>query len=77
MLIDKLSAEELDMMDSYRKANVWNYEAYSRSNEYAPMKSILNEWAMRKSEYLEKLFDGNLILSKRVAFLYPKGFPLF
>ena len=68
MLIDKLSTEELDMMDNYRKANVWNYEAYSRSNEYAPMKSILNEWAMRKSEYLEKLFDGNLILSKRVAY---------
>lgn len=68
MLIDKLSAEELDMMDSYRKANVWSYEAYSRSDEYAPIKSILNEWAMRKSEYLEKLFGDQLILSKKVAY---------
>ena len=28
MLIERLSAEELEMMDVYRKYNAWSYESY-------------------------------------------------
>ena len=69
MLIEKLSAEELEMMDVYRKYNAWSYESYNHNNNYAPMTSILREWDRRKSEYLYKLFGDELIISKKIAYV--------
>lgn len=68
MLIEKLTAEELAMMDIYRKYNVWSYESYNRTDNYTPMASILHEWDAQKSEYLHKLFGDSLMISKKIAY---------
>ena len=55
MLIEKISSEELDMLDTWRRWNAWSEESTNRRSNYAPMTSILHEWDICKSEYLAKM----------------------
>lgn len=68
MLIEKLRPEELGMMDTWRRWHAWSNEATSRNGEYAEMTSILHEWDIRKSEYLAKLFGGELKITKHLSY---------
>lgn len=68
MLIELLSSKELAMMDTWRKWYAWSNDGNSRTSTYAPMESILNEWDLRKSEYLAKLFGGELKITKRLHY---------
>ena len=68
MLIELLSSEELAMMDTWRRWYAWSNDGNSRTNVYTPMESILNEWDLRKSEYLAKLFGGELKITKRLHY---------
>lgn len=66
-MIELLTDEELDMMDSWRQ-----YYAFSTSaSSYGDCKSmdkILQPWARAKSEHLAQLFGGELILSKDISY---------
>lgn len=68
MLIELLSSEELAMMDTWRKWHAWSQDSNSHTSTYAPMASILHEWDLRKSEYLAKLFGGELKMTKRLHY---------
>lgn len=68
MLIEKLRPEELGMMDTWRRWHAWSNEATSRNGKYAEMVSILHEWDIRKSEYLAKLFGGELKITKHLNY---------
>ena len=68
MLIERISSEELGMMNTWRRWNAWNEESINRRNRYAPMTSILHEWDDRKSEYLAKMFGDSLILTKHINY---------
>ena len=68
MLIELLSSEELAMMDTWRRWHAWSQDSNSRTSTYAPMASILHEWDLRKSEYLAKLFDGKLKMTKHLHY---------
>ena len=37
MLIEKLSSEELAMMDTWRRWHAWSQESSSRNDSYVPM----------------------------------------
>ena len=68
MLIEKLIPEELAMMDTWRRWHAWSNDGQSRNNNYTPMASILHEWDIRKSEYLAKLFGGELKMTKHLHY---------
>ncbi|MBQ8792897.1 MAG: hypothetical protein IJZ62_04790 [Clostridia bacterium] len=68
MLIEKLRPEELGMMDTWRRWHAWSNESTSRNGTYAEMASILHEWDIRKSEYLAKLFGGELKITKHLNY---------
>ena len=68
MLIERISSEELGMMDTWRRWNAWNEESTNRRGQYAPMTGILHEWDIRKSEYLDKMFGDTLTLTKHIDY---------
>lgn len=68
MLLDKISQEEFEMMDQWRRWYAWSENVYTHKNEYASMEDILRVWDDCKSEHLAKLFDGNLTISKRLHY---------
>ncbi len=70
MIFDKLTAEELEMIDTYRRWYAFSNEAAdTHSSHFVPAKEMLHEWASRKGEYLEKLFDGELTITKRIKYV--------
>ena len=68
MLIEKLSSEELAMMDTWRRWHAWSQESSSRNGSYVPMAHILREWELRKGEYLINLFGDELKLTKHLHY---------
>jgi hypothetical protein len=68
MLIEKLTAEDLAMLDTWRKWNAWSQDSNYRTSCYASMTDILGEWESRKSEYLAKLFNGQLTSTKHLHY---------
>lgn len=71
MLIEKISAEELKLMDTYRRWYAWNNEASQNTANYTPIEEILSAekgWQEAKSKYLFNLFGGELILRKKVNY---------
>lgn len=68
MLIERISSEELGMMDTWRRWNAWNEESTNRRGHYTPMASILHEWDIRKSEYLAKMFGDTLMMTKHIDY---------
>ena len=68
MLIERISSEELGMMDTWRRWNAWSDASTHRKGHYDPMASILHEWDIRKSEYLAKLFGDTLMMTKHINY---------
>lgn len=68
MLFDQLTAEEVDMMDSYRKCFAFNSESIYQSENYAPMSHILREWDFQKSQHLYKLLGNQLTVTKDLIY---------
>ena len=62
-LIDKLTDTEKRMMESY-------IDRYAMDDTYrtASIEYLLRFWDKNKSEYLDRLFEGNLTISKMVTF---------
>ena len=70
MIFDKLSADELEMIDTYRHWYAFSNEAANTySSHFVPAKEVLCEWADQKSEYLEKLFGDALTMTKRIKYV--------
>ena len=69
MPIGKITKEELNAMDRYRREYAWSNNYTRKHNEnYAPIENILTYWNDAKNHYLYRLFENNLILSKPVSY---------
>lgn len=70
MIYDKLTADELEMIDTYRHWYAFSNEAaHTHSNHFVPAKEMLCEWDDQKGEYLEKLFGDALTMTKRIKYV--------
>ena len=69
MLLSKISSEELSMIETYRHYYAFSSEASSQHGVFADNAFILREWDCAKSEYLEKLFGGELTITKRIKYV--------
>ncbi len=67
MMFAKLSETEQHLISSYIEEYARGDVTASRSRE-ASLEKILHVWDEAKSEYLDKVFGGQLILSKQVTF---------
>ena len=67
-LVEKLTAEELAAITEYRKMYAVKEEANCPTSSYASSADILQVWSSAKSEYLYKVFDNELIISKEVEY---------
>lgn len=68
MLIEKVSPNEVYMIDCWRHEYGFNEESQTFNYNYASFEKILAEWENRKSEYLYRLFDDELTLTKRIKY---------
>ena len=68
MLKSKITAKEWEMMTSWRNMYAFSSEATTCTSTYAPMEDILTPWERAKSEYLDRLFGGELILTKELTY---------
>lgn len=73
MLIDKISNEELNMIDEYRSMYAYSENAETQNGEFAPSYEVLKVWDKAKSEYLSNLLEGNLKLTKYIEFTKPEA----
>lgn len=64
-LLNKITLEEYQMMDSYRKDYAF-LSSYSEEN-FISSRELLSTWAVEKQD-LFSLFDGNLMLSKEIEY---------
>lgn len=62
-LYDKLSADDIKMMDKWVSNKV--------TSSHADMKTLLREWDYHKSQYLYKMFGGQFILNKKIEYNKP------
>ena len=72
MMIEKLSANDIRLIDDYRKNYCFSSEANETCGTVMDTPYILREWDSRKSEYLFKLFGEQLTISKE--FHYTKSY---
>lgn len=63
MLFEKLTTEEIAMMDSYRERFAYNCESTYQSNNYSSMSYILREWDSQKSQHLYQLLGNQLMVT--------------
>ena len=63
-MIELLSRDDLDIISEMRSraAGTHNCDGWMRNPEW------LKPWDLAKSEYLGKMFEGNLILSKKISY---------
>ena len=66
-ILKALSPEHKTWIEKYIYENTSD-EGRAPNHKRAPIDKILTPWAKAKDEYLYKMFDGNMILSKRVAY---------
>ena len=64
-LFNQIKDAEYEMMDYYRRSYV------NSTEEYAPIKHILNPWYDAKSAYLYQLMGNELILEKEIMYKTP------
>lgn len=65
-LLNKIALEEYQMMDYYRKENVFLSYNYSEEN-FISSRELLTTWAIAK-QGLFSLLDGNLMISKEIEY---------
>lgn len=68
MLIERISDEEISMIDNYRQSYAYSENSSCRNGSFIPTKDILKVWESAKSQYLYKLFGDGLTLTKRLSF---------
>lgn len=68
MLIEKISDEEISLIENYRRNYAYNENSYNCHDNFISTKEILKVWENAKGEYLYKLFDTNLTLTKHLNF---------
>lgn len=71
MILEKLTERDLDMLDGYREAYIYNEYHNPIHNNKREMSYILREWESSK-QMLFKMFGGELILQKPLE--YTKSF---
>lgn len=71
MLFEKLSAEDKEKIDYYRKTYAWLESAERITDDYAPLENILAYWDKAKSEYLYKLFGEKLQITFPIQYEKP------
>ena len=68
-MINKISLDEKDMIDYWRKAYCEDEECGELVTEtFCDLNTLLTPWGRAKSHYLNNLFDGKLILEKEVCY---------
>lgn len=68
MLVERISDEEISMIDSYRKAYAFLENNCSTNGIFMPIREMLKVWEEAKSEYLYKLFGESLMIKKHLHF---------
>lgn len=72
MLIEKLSANDIRLIDDYRKNYSFSSEANETCGRFADTPYVLREWDFQKSQYLYKMFGEQFMISKQ--FNYTKSY---
>lgn len=72
-MIEQLSREELNMMNSYRSYYAPSDQANYIKNDWAPMEKILAPWESAKNDHLYQMFGNKFILSKRIEYIKDKS----
>lgn len=68
MLIDKITDEELSLIDQYRNWYAYKEDSLNKNGSFCSSKTLLQVWDEAKSDYLGRLFNGELIISKHLEF---------
>lgn len=68
MLIERITDEEISMIDNYRRNYAYSENADEHLGCFVPAQELLKVWENAKSEYLYKLFGDNLTLTKHLNF---------
>lgn len=68
MLIEKISNEEISMIDNYRQCYAYSEDSTCQNGSFIPTKDLLKIWEDAKSQYLYKLFGDGLTLTKHLSF---------
>lgn len=68
MLIERISNEEISMIDNYRQRYAYNENSSCQNGSFIPTKDLLKVWEDAKSQYLYKLFGDGLTLTKHLSF---------
>lgn len=68
MLIERISDEEIFMIDNYRQSYAYSENSSCQNGSFIPTKDILKVWEDAKSQYLYKLFGDGLTLTKHLSF---------
>ena len=69
MLVDKLSVNDIRLIDDYRKNYAFSNEANSTCGNFMDTLYILREWDLQKSQFLYKLFGEQLTISKHFTYM--------
>ena len=72
MLVEKLSANDIRLIDDYRKNYAFSSEANETCGTFMDTPYILREWDHQKSQYLFKMFGEQFTISRR--FNYTKSY---
>ena len=68
MLIEKIPAQELNMIDGWRRDYAWSEDVRTCHDEYVSMETILHEWDTQKSKNLYRLLGDNLQVTKELQY---------
>lgn len=67
-MINMITAEEKEIIDSYRRAYAFSYGARESSHTFASCEHFLRLWQEAKSNHLFRMFDNNLILERDFSY---------
>ena len=70
MLVEKLTEQDIALIDNFRQVYGANPDSYTYSS-LVPIEKILTVWDINKSEYLYKLMGEEFILEKEVSYKRP------
>lgn len=68
MLIEKLSQDEKNIIDYYRKCYAPNGDGRIIASDWAPIEKILTPWATAKKYHLYQLLGNQIMISKEVSY---------
>lgn len=68
MLIENLSAQELQMITNYRHNYAYSSDAHTMNGTFMDTPFILREWDHQKSQFLYKLLGEKLMVSKHLNY---------